>query len=136
MKKLFAMWALGLLLSNVLLFTLANTLNVTFWLSFAFVLLAYVAVLILWLHMTKDAKETDAQFLNLPTLTVSLAYLGCQIPLAIVFSLGASSIAPRIAFLIHAIILIVSWVLMIGGMAGNHHIEKVNSRQKNHHKEL
>lgn len=136
MKKLLAVWALGLILSNVLLFTLANTLTATFWISFAFIVVAYVAVLFLWLRTAKDAKSADQQFLKIPSLTVSLGYLGIQIPLAIVFALGTMVISYRIAILVHSVVLVVAWIMMIGGTAGNRHIEKVNSRQKNHHKEL
>ena len=136
MKKLLAIWALGLILSNVLLFTIANTLTATFWISFAFIVIAYVAVLFLWLHTAKSAQSADEQFLKLPSLTVSLGYLSIQPPLAIVFALGTTAISYKIAILVHAAVLVVSWILMIGGTAGNRHIEKVNSRQKNHHKEL
>lgn len=136
MKKLLAMWAFGLLLSNVLLFTIANTLTATFWISFAFIVIAYVAVLFLWLHTVRSAKSADEQFLKFPSLTASSGYLGIQIPLAIVFALGTTTISYRIAILVHAVILVLAWLVMIGGTAGNHHIEKVNSRQKNHHKEL
>jgi len=74
--------------------------------------------------------------LKLPSLTASLSYLGIQIPLAIIFSLGTTVISYRIATIVHAVVLVVAWIMMIGGLAGNQHIEKVNSRQKNHHKEL
>ena len=136
MKKLLAIWALGLILSNVLLFTITNTLTATFWISFAFIGIAYVAVLFLWLHTAKGAKSADEQFLKLPSLTASLIYLGIQIPLAIIFSLGTTVISYRIAILVHAVVLAAAWIIMIGGLTGNQHIEKVNSRQKNHHKEL
>ena len=136
MKKLLAIWALSLVLSNVLLFTIASTLTITLWITFAFIVIAYITVLFLWLHMAKGDKTAEEQFLKLPSLTISLGYLGIQIPLAIVFALGTTAISYRIAILIHAVVLILAWIMIIGGMAGNHHIEKVNSRQKNHHKEL
>ena len=136
MKKLLAIWALGLILSNVLLFTIASTLTATLWITFTFIVIAYVAVLLLWVHTAKSAKSTDDPFMKLPSLTVSLGYLGIQIPLAIVFALGTTSISYRIAILVHAVVLTAAWILMISGMAGNQYIEKANSRQKNHHKEL
>lgn len=136
MKKLLAIWALGLILSNVLLFTIASALTTTLWITFAFIGIAYVAVLLLWLHTAKGAKTADEQFLKLPSLTASLIYLGIQIPLAIIFSLGTTVISYRIATIVHAVVLVAAWIIMIGGLAGNQHIEKVNSRQKNHHKEL
>lgn len=136
MKKLLAIWALGLILSSVLLFTIASTLTTTLWITFAFIVIAYVAVLLLWLHTVKGAKTADEQFLKFPSLTASLSYLGIQIPLAIIFSLGTTVISYRIAILVHVVVLVAAWIIMIGGLTGNQHIEKVNSRQKNHHKEL
>ena len=34
------------------------------------------------------------------------------------------------------VVLVVAWIIMIGGLVGNNHIDKVNSRQKNNHREL
>ena len=136
MKKLLAIWALGFILSNVLLFTIANSLTLTLWITFAFIVIAYATVLFLWVLTAQRSKTVDEQFLKLPSLTLSLFYLGVQMPLALIFALGATTISHRIAILIHAVILIVSWIIMIGALAGNHHIEKVNSRQKDHHKKL
>ena len=136
MKKLLAIWALGLILSNVLLFTVSNALTATIWISFAFMITAYIAVLLLWLCVTHDAKTADEQFLSLPSLTVSLFYLGIQLPVAMIFAFGATVISYRITILVHTIILVTAWIAIIAGIMGNRHIEKVNSRQKNHHKEL
>ena len=136
MKKLLAIWALGFILSNVLLFTIANTLTLTLWITFAFIVIAYTTVLFLWVHTAQQARTANEQFLKLPSLTLSLFYLGVQLPLAIIFALGATTISHRIAILIHAVILIGSWLLIISALVGNHHIEKVNSRQKDHHKKL
>lgn len=136
MKKLIAIWSLSLILVNALLFLLAKALTATLWITFGFELFAFIAVLILWLSTFKNGNAADKQFLSIPTLTVSLSYLAFQFLMAIVFSLGAAAISARITTLIHIIVLIVAWIIMIGGLVGNSHIDKVNSRQKNNHREL
>lgn len=136
MKKMIAIWALALVLNNALLFLPAKAMTAAFWISFGFILLAYIAVLALWLGALRKNKTADERFLHMPGMAVSLIYIGIQFPIALIFSLGAAAISWRIAALIHVAVLAVCWIIIIGSLVGNEHIEKVNSRQKDHRKEL
>lgn len=136
MKLILIIWTLLLALANVLLFTMATAMNATFWVTFAFTLVTFVAVLLFWLKAGQDPSSREMQFLKLPSAACSLGYIGVQLVLDVIFALGAAVISYRIAILANAIVLVVAWIAILGGMAGNSHISKVNARQKDHHTEL
>jgi succinate-acetate transporter protein len=136
-KKLgIAAWALGLVLANVLLFCLSRGLTPTFWITFGFVWLAFLSSLIFQLLAWKRTRNPDEQALHLPALAISYIYMTIQIPLCVIFALGTNVIPWRVMLLIHAVLAILAWIVTIGSLAGNNHIQKVNGRQKDHHKEL
>lgn len=135
-KIALAIWSLALLLSIVILFTLNRGMTATFWITFAFVLVAFFSTLFFQCVLSKGTKTPDEGFLLLPSALISGTYVTIQIPLCVVFALCSGVIPWKAALLIHAIILILALVLMLSGLAGNNHIRNVNSRQKTHHTEL
>jgi peptidoglycan/LPS O-acetylase OafA/YrhL len=136
-KKLFlVIWTLGLILAHVLLFTLSQSMTATVWITLAFVWLAFLSSLTLQCLTARKSKTPDDAFLHLPALAISVIYEVLQIPVCLIFSLGAVAIPWKITFLAQAILLVVAWIAIFLSLGGNDHIKKVNSRQKNHHKEL
>ncbi len=135
-KIALAVWVLMLLLSMVLLFTLNQGMTAAFWITFVFVVAAFCSTLLFQCLVGKKAKTPDDRFLQFPSALISGVYVAAQIPLCIVFSLCSDIVSWKVALLVHAIILILAWILSLGGLAGNDYIRKVNSRQKNHHTEL
>jgi hypothetical protein len=131
-KKLgIAAWLLGLALANILLFCLSHGLTPTFWITFCFVWIAFLSVLIFQLFIWKRMTPADAQALYLSALLVSYVYLVVQIPICVIFALGSSIIPWKAALLIQAVLLILAWIVAIGSLAGNDHIRDVNNRQRN-----
>lgn len=136
-KKIFlAVWALGLALANVLLFTLSQSMTSTTWVTLAFVWLAFLSTLVFQFLAATKSKTPDDGFLHIPALAVSIVYEVLQIPVCLIFALGATTIPAKVAFLTQAILLIIAWAAILLALGGNDHIKKVNSRQKNHHQEL
>lgn len=136
-KKIFlAVWALGLVLANVLLFTLSQSMTATVWITLAFVWLAFLSTLAFQFLAAKKSKTPDDAFLHIPALAASIVYEVLQIPVCLIFALGATTIPAQAAFLTQAILLIVAWAAILLAPGGNDHIKKVNSRQKDHHIEL
>lgn len=131
-----AIWALGFALSMVFMFCLEQGLTPTFWVTFGFVIVAFLSTLIFQLSVWKSDNSLNEQFIHIPPMVLSSIYVLVQILLGIVFSLGSSFISVKIAILFNAIIFIVAWGVNILSLAGNDHIRKVNSRQKDHHIEL
>jgi hypothetical protein len=115
---------------------LSRGLTLTFCITFGFVWLAFLSSLIFQLLAWKRVTNLDAQALHLPALSISYVYMVIQIPLCVIFALGSNAIPWKASLLIHAVLLILVWIAVIGSLAGNDHIQKVNSRQKDHHREL
>lgn len=135
-KIALAVWVLALLLSMVLLFTLNQSMTAAFWITFVFVVATFCSTLLFQCVLGKNAKTPDDRFLQLPSALISVIYEAVQITLCVVFALCSGIIPWKVALLVHVIILILAWILILSGLAGNGHIRNVNGRQKNHHTEL
>ena len=139
MKKqstLTAIWALGLLLTNVLLVTLSETVTDSLKITAVYVWIAFISAYLFQRKLWNTAKDKDDLFLKTPALTMAVIYEFVQIPVAAIMAIKADIISIKTAILINTIILVVFWALMMAGITGNGHIKSVNSRQKNHHTEL
>ncbi|MDV4150284.1 hypothetical protein R0131_05510 [Clostridium sp. AL.422] len=129
-------WFLILVLANVLLFCLTKEVNGTVIATAIFVEIAFVSSLVFQLLIWRRNKNIDEQFLNIPSMVVLLGYMVIQIPICIIFALASSIIPYKAAILINAILLIVAWLLVLGSISGNDHIQRVNKRQKDYHVKL
>lgn len=127
---------LGLVLSLVFMFCLQKGLTATFWITLAFVCVAFISALVFQLIEWNGKNTADEQFLYLPAITVSFVYVVVQFPICIVFALGSEVIPYKVAILVNAVVLVSAWGAALSSLAGNDHIKKVNSRQKDHHTEL
>lgn len=135
-KIAIAIWALALVLANILLFVLAQSMTPTFWITLAFVWAAFLSSLFFQWRVLKTSKTPDDGFLHIPALVISLIYELIQIPIAIIFALSSAVIPWKAALLIQGTLLIVAWTAVLLSLGGNDHIRKVNSRQKDHHTDI
>lgn len=131
-----AVWTIGLLLSMAILFCLEKGQTATFWITVAFVCIAFISVLIFQLQVWKKIGSPDERFLHLPAITISIIYITVQIPVCMIFALGSGVIPYKIAILVNAALLIIAWILALSALAGNDYIQNVNGRQKDNHIEL
>lgn len=128
-----AVWALGLVLANALLFCLSRELTMTVWITFGFVWLAFLSAIALQLLVWKRNADLDEQILHIPALIISYIYMIVQIPICVIFALGAVVIPWKVTLLVQIILLVLAWFAAIGSLAGNDHIKRVNGRGKDHH---
>lgn len=136
-KKLgIIIWGLCLVLAMILLFCLERGLTTTFWVTLGFVCAAFLSALVFQILTWKSTNTLDKQVLHFSGILLSNIYVLIQLPICIVFSLGSNSIPFKASIIINAIIFIAAWVLILSSLVGNDHIERVNSRQKDHHVEL
>lgn len=131
-----AVWLLGLALANLLLFVLERGITPTFWVTLAFVWVAFLSTLVFQIYLAKRSQTPDDGFLHIPAFAVSLTYAVAQIPVSVIFALGSAAIPAKVALLVQGVLLIAAWAAALLSLGGNDHIQKVNSRQKNHHTEL
>lgn len=136
-KKLgLIIWLLAFALALIFMFCIVNDETPTFWITFGFVCFAFISTLFFHLVIWKNSTTTDKLFIRMSPIIVSSVYMIAQIPVGIVFSLGSATIPHKAALLVNAVICIIAWIVILSGLVGNDHIEKVNSRQKDHHTEL
>lgn len=130
-----AVWLLGLALANLLLFALERAMTPTFWITLAFVWVAFLSSLGFQLYLAKQSKTPDDGLLHIPAFVVSLVYEIAQLPISVIFALGSVAISPKAALLVQGLLLIAAWAAALLSLGGNDHIKKVNSRQTDHHQE-
>ena len=131
-----AVWGLGLILALVLMFCLERGQTATFWITLAFVCVAFVSSLAFKLIAWNKNDTTDDQFLKLPAITATFCYIIVQIPVCIIFAIGSGAVPPKVAALVTVVVLVIAWIIILSGLAGNDHIRKVTGRKRDHHKEL
>lgn len=129
-------WGLSFILANLLLFVLENGKTITFWITAIFVWTGFVLSLLFQILIWKRMENRDDYFLHMPAITISYIYMAVQIPVSVIFSMESNVISSQTAIIINAIIFVIAWATLLGSFVGNNHIRKVNSRQKNYHKEL
>lgn len=132
-------WGLSLILSMVIMLCLCEEMTTSFFVTLAFVIFAFVSVLILQLNVWNNVNKgngANMQFIRYPALVIANVYIVFQLPICIIFALFAKYITSKVAILVNVVILIVFWSLILSSMVGREHIDRVNSRQRDHHIEL
>lgn len=129
-------YTLIILLSVAVLFLFSKEMTAISWITLGFVVFAYVSVMLFQLNLWKQSTDKDSLSYRIPGMTALTIYLVIQIPLCLIMGIEASSISVKTGCLVNCIVAVVCWILIISGVTGNDHAERVNSRQKNHHIEL
>lgn len=136
-RKIFtAITFLALILINSLFFLLEHGLTATFWITFTFVWVAFISSYSFQMLFWHKLQTPEKGFLLLSSFTVTIIYELIQFPVCILFTLQSNSIPSKITILVNIIILIVSWILTLGGLLGSDYIQKINARKSNHRTEL
>lgn len=122
-------WGIGLLLSLLLLFCLATSFTASFWCTLIFVVVAAVSSLIFQIKSWQTNNRPKESVLHISLLTVAIGYMMIQIPVSVVMALSAAVVSWRLSLLINGVIFALAWLMGIGALVGNDHIDKVNQRQ-------
>lgn len=128
------LWLIGLLAAHLILFVIPDGYTAGIWVTYGFTWFAFLLQLILWLWVWRKSLSTPEQFLHTPALTISVVYLLLQLVCDLILVLvGASGMA---AILVNALLAIVMGILLTLVLIAKNTIQRVDSRQKNHHREL
>lgn len=119
-----------------IMFCLAESNTSTFWIALSFSMFSIIASIIFQQVLLTRNAEKEMKILAIPGITISAIYIIAQIPMGIVFALGANSISYKITVLVNVIVLAAFWIIILSSVAGNNHIKSVDDRQKNHHIQL
>lgn len=125
-------WALGLVLSILLLIFIPKERTGTVWAVIVCTVVVYLLHLMLWRLLQKEKLD----FHNLPALTLSVFFLLVQTVWAVVVACAATIISAKTGILVNALLIIIQALVIVLALISKKHIESVSNRQKDHHVEL
>ena len=128
------LWLIGLVAAHLVLFLLSPEMTAARWITYGFTLFAFLSQLILWMAVWEKQPSNTEQFYSTPMLLYSTLYLLGQLIVCIVFSL--TPVTVKIAVLVNALAALIMLALLTVSMIGRNHAARVDTRQKDHHKDL
>lgn len=130
-KKLsFIAWGLWLALLNLFSFLLCRNFTISFWCTFVFMWIAALTSLIFIIKTYNPRNKPKESTLHISLLMIAIGYMLIQSLLSIVLIIVSSYISWETSLLINSVICVLAWLLGIGALLGNNHIEKVDEQQK------
>lgn len=128
-KKVMAYSVLGIafVLFNVLAFVIPTEKTATFWIAYAFSVVAFGLQIGIWNFVFKGAETLKSKFLGIPLISVGARYLVVQVIAFAVFM--AFPLLPTwIPIVICSVILGISAICLIGTEIGREEINSVEER--------
>ncbi|MBP3632944.1 MAG: hypothetical protein J6J43_00020 [Oscillospiraceae bacterium] len=137
MKKNWGMgvflWAVGVIVAHILLVYLPNEMTTAVWITYGMSVLVFLLHLMAW--MICAAKQGADNFLYVPNYMLSVMHMVLQLVLCLLF-LVFSGASEKVTVLCNGGLLLVMSVLMALSAIGKRHIENIEKRQNNNHREL
>lgn len=132
----FILWVLFLAIGMLFLCMIPKTMNATSIALIIFTLVIFLGQLILWLMLSKEGSTKEKTFLNLPVYMYSIYVMIIQLAVDILCSFFAERIPIKLVIFVEIIFLVVQCIIIVMSLITKNSIEKLDSRQKNHHIEL
>ena len=130
-NKLMSYLALGIVfaLFNIIAFVVPTDKTATFWIAYAFSVVAFTVQISLW-EIAFGKKDTlKSKFLGIPVINVGITYLIIQLIALAVFMIFPT-LPAWLAIVVCAIILAISALCAIAGQAGTNEINRVEEKIK------
>ena len=131
-----AIWFLTFALSVFLLLVIPSGYSQSIWVTLVFDVIAFVSQLILWLTIFNRPVGAKGVFNRYPTMLVSALYLIVEFIICIVTAVMESSIPFKTSMIINFIVMVIAWIVLLMMILSKDHVERIDSRQKDHHVEL
>ena len=129
-------WFLAFALSVFLLLVIPSSYSQSIWVTLVFDVIAFVSQLILWLTIFNRPVGAKGVFNRYPTMLVSSLYLIVEFIICIVMAVMGSSIPFKMSLIINFIVMVIAWIILLMMILSKDHVERIDSRQKDHHVEL
>ena len=135
MKKNYGVVIWGLIFVCTIFLTLIipDSYSQEIWTAIVFDIMAFVCQLLVWSKKRKNAKDT---FYGYPAFVASSTYLVLQFLLSIIIAISQGNVSFKIEIIIEFVLMILMWVIIICMGMASEKVESLDSRQKDHHKEL
>ena len=129
-------WFLAFALSVFLLLVIPSSYSQSIWVTLVFDVIAFVSQLILLLTIFNRPVGAKGVFNRYPTMLVSSLYLIVEFIICIVMAVMGSSIPFKMSLIINFIVMVIAWIILLMMILSKDHVERIDSRQKDHHVEL
>lgn len=129
-------WFLAFALSVFLLLVIPGGYSQSIWVTFVFDVIAFVSQLILWLIILNKSGGAKGVFNRYPTMVVSSLYLIAEFIICVVTAVMGLSIPFKTSLIINFIVMVIAWIILLMLILSKDHVERIDSRQKDHHVEL
>lgn len=129
-------WLLCFALSVFLLFIIPNEFTQAIWVTLIFDVIAFVSQMILWMTVLGRVSESKGVFNRYPVMMVSAFYMIAELIMCIITPVIGTSFSMKMSLIINFVIMVIAWIIIVLLISSKNHVERLDSRQKNHHVEL
>lgn len=123
----YAVLAISFTLFNVIAFVIPTAKTATFWIAYAFTVIAFASQIAIWKVAFNGANTLKSKFLGIPLIPVGITYWIIQIIAFVVF-MALPLTASWIAIVVCALILGISAICLIGTETGREEIKRVEKK--------
>ena len=123
----YAVLGIAFALFNVVAFAIPTEKTATFWIAYAFSVIAFALQILVWMFAFKGADTIKSKFLGIPLLSVGFRYLVIQIVAFAVFMIFPA-LPTWIPVVICSVILGTSSICLIGTETGREEINRIEEK--------
>ena len=123
----YSVLAIAFVLFNVIAFAIPTAKTATFWIAYAFSVVAFALQIVIWKFAFKGTDTLKSKFLGIPLISVGITYFIVQI-IAFAIFMALSLMASWIAVVVCALILGISAICLIGTETGREEINRVEEK--------
>lgn len=123
----YAVLVIAFALFNVVAFAIPTEKTATFWIAYAFSVIAFALQILVWMFAFKGADTIKSKFLGIPLLSVGFRYLVIQIVAFAVFMIFPA-LPTWIPVVICSVILGTSAICLIGTETGREEINRIEEK--------
>ncbi len=123
----YAVLAIAFVLFNVIAFAIPTAKTATFWIAYAFSVVAFALQIVIWKFAFKGADTLKSKFLGIPLISVGITYLIIQI-IAFALFMALPLTASWIAIVVCALVLGISAICLIGTETGREEVNRVEEK--------
>ena len=123
----YAVLAIAFVLFNIIVFSVPTAKTATFWIAYAFSVVAFASQIIIWKFAFKGADTLKSKFLGIPLISVGITYLIIQI-IAFAIFMVLPLTASWISIVVCALILGISTICLIGTETGREEVGRVEEK--------
>lgn len=135
-KALIILWGIAFALTLFLVLIIPAQITGITIVAIVFDCVGFISQLILWLNLSRRKQSAKDIFGNAPAVVVSYVYLAILFVLSILCSAFPNMFSIKTAVIVDVIIIAAAWFLLVALLGGKGYIQRVDSRQRDHHIEL